>query len=153
MKISTWAEVIGIVALILSLGFVGMEIRHNTATTSAQAMLDLNDSMNEIQLLQFDNPESAEVARVGMRELEALSETDQHRFRMFAYSIINHGENAFMFFENGLISASDFAAYANGTCSLLAEPGIHKIWQSHESAFQPGFNEYMKRNCMKLDSV
>ena len=48
MKLSTWAEVLGIIALVVSLVFVGVEVRHSTAATSAQALLNLNDAMNEI---------------------------------------------------------------------------------------------------------
>ena len=52
MKLSTWAEVAGILALVVSLVFVGIEIRNNTAATSAQALLELNVAMNDVMLLQ-----------------------------------------------------------------------------------------------------
>ena len=57
MKLSKIAEIVGLIAVVISLVFVGLEVRHNTATTAAQALLDLNSSVNEAMLLQSDKSE------------------------------------------------------------------------------------------------
>jgi hypothetical protein len=150
MNLSGWAEAIGIVALVVSLVFVGIEIRHNTAATSAQAQLDLNDSMNEIMMTQAENEDLAEIVRVGQLNPKALSESDHHRFFLHAFAVLNHNENAFMFFKNGLIDPEAYTAYANASCNHLSMPGIHSIWRSNESSFQSEFNEYMKEHCPGL---
>ncbi len=103
MKLSTWAEVAGIAALVVSLIFVGIEIRDNTAATSAQALLELNVAANEIMLLQADNAELADIVRIGDLDVDPLSETERYRYMRTIYSVLNNQENAFMFYRKSSI--------------------------------------------------
>ena len=150
MKLSTWAEVAGILALVVSLVFVGIEIRNNTAATSAQALLELNVAMNDIMLLQADNAELADIVRMGDSDIDSLSPTERYRYMRTIYSVLNNHENAFMFHTKGVLDANTYAIYGKGTCGSLSQPGVQKLWKSGELFFQERFNEYLKKTCSGL---
>ena len=147
MKLSTWAEVVGIVVLILSLVFVGIEIRDNTAATRLQALLELNVAANEMSLAITDSGEMAAIQIKGHSNLEQLSDVDRTRYRSWVYGILNVHENAFMFSSGGILDEASHAAWADSLCVLMSKHGVQVMWRSGELVFQEAFNDFIVSQC------
>ena len=147
MKLSTWAEVVGIAALILSIVFVGIEIRDNTAATRLQALLELNVAANEMSLAIIGSGEMAAIHLKGHGNLEDLSDVDRNRYRSWVYGILNIHENAFMFSSGGILDEASYAAWAASLCDLLSEPGVQVIWRNEGQAFNEDFNDFIVSQC------
>ncbi|MEM6516338.1 MAG: hypothetical protein AAF688_09155 [Bacteroidota bacterium] len=98
------AEIISGIAIIISLIFVGIQIKRNTKATQAstfQAIADLDINL----LLNFGN--STKLARLisTFRENpDSLTEEEQnHGFYLFGAEV-RHVENLFLQYENGMLS-------------------------------------------------
>jgi hypothetical protein len=147
MKLSTLAEVVGVSAIILSLVFVGVEIRNNTAATKAQALLELNVAANDLSLAVVDNGEFSEILVTGDANVEELSEAGKARYRRWVYAMLNVHENAFIFNSAGLLDEASYAAWASSTCVLLAKPGVDAMWRDETLVFHENFNEFIESRC------
>ncbi len=78
-EITGIAEIIGSIAIVVSLIFVGLQIRQNTRqveTSSIQAGLAYVESINNLTA----NPETAEVVMKGVNDFNSLSPIEKARF-------------------------------------------------------------------------
>ena len=150
MKLSTWAELAGLAAVVVSLVFVGFEIRHNTATTSSQALLDLNDAVNTVMLLQSADADLAEIVIRGHKNPQSLSEIEMFRYERLIWSVLNSMEAAFNFYESGLLSPEQYEGWLAASCVELSIPGSVYIWRKNKLAFSPSFNDFLESSCEEL---
>ena len=88
MKLSTWAELAGILALVVSLVFVGMELRLSSSATSAQALLELSLATNELVMWDLENY-SQELDRKATEEPWKLSVEEERRVRLVSQMGMN----------------------------------------------------------------
>jgi hypothetical protein len=97
MKVSAWVEVLGLGAVVVSLLFVGVEIRQNTAIASAQALLDLAAAANEILLAQAEDEDLAMIVKRGDTEIQDLNDAERARFDALVVSLWNTYEAAYAY--------------------------------------------------------
>jgi len=93
-RIRTWTEAIGLIAVVASLVFVGLEIRQNAEATRAATAQSLNDGWLEWNL-RMATPDRWEVV-AHLRELDDLSEAsyeDAQALRSLMRSIFQHWSN------------------------------------------------------------
>lgn len=147
IQLSAWAESIGIMALVLSLVFVGVEIRQNSNATEAQALLELNLAVSDLQLAQAEDGEFAEIIEKGRFNPESLSDAETYRFQNWAYAMLSIHENAYVFFSKGMLEDDHYEAWSVATCKLLSQPGIRAMWKNEFLTFQVEFEEYIVRRC------
>jgi len=78
--ISAIGQIVGAIAVVISLIYVASEVRRNTNATHLAAMRSLNDAFNRWvqQLGQY--PDLEELYRRGLRDLESLEDTEIVRF-------------------------------------------------------------------------
>jgi hypothetical protein len=147
MKLSTWAELVGLAAVVVSLVFVGFEIRHNTATTSSQALLDLNDAVNTAMLLQSEDAELAEIVLRGHEDPHSLTAVEMLRYERLIWSVLNSMEAAFNFYEADLLTPEQYEGWLAASCAELSIPGSAFVWRKNKAAFSPRFNELLEDSC------
>lgn len=146
-KLSTWAEVVGIAAVVVSLVFVGIEIRHNTAATSAQALLELNNAFNEISLLQAEEAGLADIMLRGDSDLDSLGPIEHRRYVAFTGTLMNTFENAYMFHKSGILDSDTYRGYAEALCIEMALPGTRRLWMTGEFVLHKVFNDFIEKTC------
>jgi hypothetical protein len=145
--ITKWLEIAGILSIILSLIFVGVEIQQNTATSEAQALLDLNVAANEIASQTTEVEDFAQIMLKRMEDPSSLSPLERIRFRTWVYNILNVHEAAFIFYQKGVLDDDSYATWTRSTCSLIGEPGVEEIWLESDLVFQPEFDQHIKDSC------
>lgn len=125
------AEIISGIAIIISLIFVGIQIKRNTKATQAttfQAIADLDINL----LLNFGiSPELAKLITTFRDDPDSLSGEEQnHGFYLFGAEV-RHVENLFLQYENKMLSEKhwhsrkalvDGIVLSNGFGALLKHP-------------------------------
>lgn len=125
------AEIISGMAIIISLIFVGIQIKRNTKATQAstfQAIADLDINL----LLNFGNSKKlAKLISTFRDNPNSLTEEDQnHGFYLFGAEV-RHVENLFLQYENNMLSEKhwqsrkalvDGIVLSNGFGALLKHP-------------------------------
>ena len=101
-------EIVGLLAVVISLVFVGYEIRENTKLASAQALLELSQLSQENLLLVVDNDSLNELLLRAEKDHSNLSQEEHRKVRQYIYAVWNTYEAAFQFREKGILSEIDF---------------------------------------------
>jgi hypothetical protein len=146
-KDSRWLEVLGLAAVIASVLLLASEIRQNTHTATAQAMLDLNAMANEVLSAEAQSAQLAAVLVKGEEDLSSLSPAEYRQFQSHVYTAINTIDAAHGFFTEGILDEADFSGWRNYTCPYLGGSSVNAIWESFKPTWGSEFVAFVAETC------
>jgi len=138
-------EVIGLVAVLASLLFVGVELRQNTAAIQSQTSQDLMDSAHETLDAIITNAEFAEFILNAERSLADLSEVDRYRYRWYVHRDFDIWEQAFYEHAEGTLNDRLWRAYDKGSRAYFCQPAPAEIWREIKFSFGVEFREHLDK--------
>ena len=86
-------ELLGALAVIVTLGYLAAQIRQNTRTVRSATAQAIQSAMNEAHAHLKQASTSARIYRLGLSDLSMLDEDEQVQFSMTMYSIFAQFEN------------------------------------------------------------
>ncbi len=137
------AEIVGAVAIVVSLIHVSLELSDNTRAIRSAAVNDASTSMQAWYLQVSGNEQLSSLFYRGIRDPESLSREELFQFFMSAHAAILGFQNAF---ELALEGTLDEDVKRSITMSLLAtrnEPGFKLYWSQRAEYFTPEFRAFV----------
>ncbi len=138
-------EVLGGLAVLIGLIFVGLELRQNTAAMQAATFQDLahssSDHMIQIALI----PEVRRVFMAGWQDPDSLNEDEREAFELLQSAYWFRMQNAFLQWRRGTLTADDWLIYRGSMCGSARSPGGSAYWPSYP-ALGSEFKELL-RSC------
>ncbi len=98
---ANYADVLGGIAVIVSLIYVGIQIRRNAKSSQSQANQSALESVASVGLEVAKDPDLSSLALKGMIAFEKLTEEEQFRFMMLMMTVFRGFENIFYQYEKG----------------------------------------------------
>lgn len=142
------AEFVGVAALVLSLIFVGMEIRQAADINSAQAVQSLNLSTSELMRQIAINDELSGLLNRASNDYVSLDADEQIRVGFWYRAVINSHEAAWKFHSKGLIDDLDHQAWIRSFCNILVHrEGARREWLSSWNIYNQDFVEEYNAHC------
>jgi len=123
------AEIVGGLGVIVSLLFVGLQVRSNAAAQEAQAVLDLRLAMTQVQRDLTTTSDMSEFVYRGLLDYDTLSDAELFRFRQWIGNVLNTYAIAYEYGRLERVSAAEFASWGRGICSVLSFPGALKVYE------------------------
>ena len=120
-NISNIAQALAAVATVVSLLFVGVQIRQNTRATRAAAHHNVSNSLNELNLMFAAKADITKIWIVGMNDRKALSLEEKWQFDSVMRAYMHVCETMFVQAELG--SGDD-------SIRLAEEEGIRTVMES-----------------------
>ena len=143
--ISAIGEIIGALGVIVTLGYLAVQIRQNTASVKAstlQAMLEASAGLHD--LLASDS-DLGRIFLQGVGELESLAPEDRDRFHFLMLGFLRRLENIYQQGMSGLVADDDWSGLRSSTLNTLARPGAHAWWKDNSTRFNPKFADWVAR--------
>ena len=139
-------ELIGAIAVVISLVYLAIQIRQNTKTlrtSTYQAVLDSSRSDNELVLV---HPHLERVFRVGRRDPAALTDEERPLFRHLVSQLLLNHETLFLQHQHGIIDDDLWRRRQISLQALVSQPGVRQWWAGRGSgnvrrSFDNGFQE------------
>lgn len=144
-NIANLGQALATVATVISLVFVGYQIRQNTRATRAASHNSVSNSLNEINRMFAENSDLTKIWIVGLDDRKSLSPEDQWRFDSVLRAYMHVCETMFVQAELGAGDDSVHLAEENGIRVLLASPGSREWWQENPYGFGAEFRSYVAR--------
>ena len=131
------AEIAAAVGVILSLVFVGVEIRQNTAAVRAQTRQQLTDSSSEFLL----SLATTDLGELWGRFIRGDSLTFGERYRIGAGLIaaVRNIENVYLQTQEGVIDESALLSYGWRGSIVYGSDSFAEWWQTNSDRFHPDF--------------
>ena len=152
MKLKNYAlmaEIVGAAGVILSLVFVGIQIKGNSDILAAQVVFDLRESNSLMVRDLVTNPELGELVYRGHLDYESLTDEEIPRYTLWVGEVLTRRLTAWKYAEEGLLEAEEIEVWQNHTCQFLTLPGPSKVWSQDGAWFRPDFRASVDQYCSK----
>ena len=135
------AEVIGTAVVVISLGYVGVQIRQNTNLAAGETQREL---MNSFQSQLDRIIEKPELVRRGLNGLDELTDTEKFEFSLIFNQFLNQLEQPLRMLERGLETQDNVDIYGNICLVWLQAPGAWEIWEKTREYYFPLSRAYIE---------
>ena len=144
------SEIISAIAIIISLAFVGFQIRANTKATQASTFHEIATLDINILLSFASSKELARLITVFRDNPDSLNEEEQiHGFYLFGAEV-RHVENLFLQNENKMLSAKNWKSRKALVDGVVLSAGFGALLKHPFSKFFDGsFIEYGRNQRIK----
>ena len=131
-------EAIGLVSVIPSLIFVGVEIRQNTTAIRGATQQEISYQISEIYKIAVENEKIALITSQAYKGIEKddLSETDFSRFWLFTMMGLRRVENIYLQYNNGFVG---YEAFDRIDMAFYRTSLVRQIWEERKNSFDPEF--------------
>ena len=110
-KIAYLSQIIGAVAVVVSLIYVGRQISDNTIEVRAQSVQELITFGQVIDSWVVTNPDLADILTAGSGDYDALSPAHRLRFNQYVMTSLNLYEQVFYYHQHGLLEEDTWIAW------------------------------------------
>lgn len=145
------AEIMGGVAILISLAYVGYQIRQSNRIASATALQSILEGFTDRTLTQsMEHPETIDVQVRGHYDYDKLSIYEQVLFGGLINRDVINMQNVMQFYDNGLVSKVDYDAWLSFTVANVVTPGGRTCWNMTKVSYTPTITrvieDYMEAN-------
>jgi hypothetical protein len=152
-KAAYLSQIIGAIAVVVSLIYVGRQINDNTIEVRAQSVQELIVFGQEIDSWVVTNPELADILTTGSSDYEALSPAHRLRFNQYITTSLNLYEQVFYYHQSGLLEAGSWTswdAYFRGRMQMgfgwpdrKADDTWRRVWRANEVGYSDAFRRHV----------
>ena len=141
---ASYAEVIGGVAVLISLIYVGLQIRSNTRSSLSLTNMMAHESMANISLEIAKDIQLTSLFRRGMLSFNKLDIEEQFQFIALFTSLYRRYENVFYQNEKGLLEAGLWKGYSHSMISHIKTDGGKEFLKFRKDSFSTSFSVFLE---------
>ena len=132
------AEIAGGIAILVSLVYVGYQIRQSNRIASATALQSVLDGFIErVMDPMIVDGELTDIINRGLLSWESLSTVEKTRFTIAQGRDVLHVQNVMQLHRKGLLDSVDFEAWIAYGASGLITPGGKEAWKYNREQITP----------------
>lgn len=137
------SEMIGAVAVVVSLIYLAVQIRQGTQSIQSSTHQS-NTALFSSMFSQLADPEVAAAYAVGLTGSPDIKPRQYTQFFLICRGLFVSFENQFFQFQQGMLDADVYRGYERSICQqLLAFRGFRIWWKQSRNVFSPQFIEYV----------
>jgi hypothetical protein len=144
-EIGTLSEIIGSIAVVVSLIYLAIQIRDSAKASRSAAVTDATGGIQLWYQELGSNPATAELFLNGMADPDALSKRDQFQFVMLVHSIFLGFQRSYFLGKAGTLDIGLRDSIGTAVHAVNNQPGIHFYWRERKIFFQPEFAEWVEQ--------
>jgi hypothetical protein len=141
--LAAWGEFLGGIAVVVSLGYLAVQIRTNTKTVRASNYRDVIGGMSGFNTMTID-PETAALYVRGLDDFVGLSVEDQVRFQSLMSQVMNPLNQAFVLNQKGLLEDAIMENQKHAVAGIFGDPGVRQWWEASQHWWPPDFREFVR---------
>jgi hypothetical protein len=132
-------ETLGALAVLVTLVYLAVQIRQNTAALRTQALQYVIDSkLGALDATTAHGPDG-DICRRGRESFGDLSPEEQQRFTFLTAILFATCEYVFTSYHDGLVKPGTYEAAKRDILSEFDAPGVVEWWRSTRSLFADDF--------------
>ncbi len=143
--IGATAEALGAIAVVVTLGYLAIQVKQNTSALKAQIHESMTSGYISIVEIAAANPKAyAAGLKASAEEFSSFSDEDKTIFLGTVYVTFMHFEKLFMQHERGLIDDESWEAWSEPIRMEFHQPGVQMWWTMRRAGFIKSFREYLE---------
>lgn len=120
-------ELVGAIAVIATIGYLAVQIRHSSKIASIQASQHLLEGSSAIRRRIAEDENLRRIYWEGCRSYESLEPQDRQIFYALVGDLLQRYEVQTQMHDAGMLNRDNFAAATRGITRLLRNPGVRTV--------------------------
>ena len=145
-------EMIGAVAVVVSLIYFAVQIRQNTNAVAANTQQGLMDAVSTIQASLSEHPDLPGLFLKANANPDDLTPEEDVRIDFLAARIFGQYETAFIFYRKQLMEPDLWQPWDNGFAELVRVPALRKYWNEHRQWHSEAFRAHVDQHIFDSDA-
>lgn len=136
---SALADWIGVILIVISLGYVALQIRQNTNTVRAATELETGRQWSEFHARVAHSRDMADIWDKGLTNAEDLTKSEKRKFIWLVAEYFFLVESLYRQRQLGFLGADSWDQHQRAVAGLLVHPLLESWWESGVSPYSPEF--------------
>ena len=136
-------ELIGAFAVVVTLIYVGIQVRHSAGAVRSAAANDASVAMQTWYLEMGSNRQASDMWFNAMTSPEPLPTHDEFQFMMSMHAVLLGMQNSYLLSKEGTLDAEFREAVTTAIVAVKDLPGMDRFWRQRRGFFHTGFAEYI----------
>ena len=142
-------QVIGAIAVVISLIYVALQIRQNTNAVRSATAQTVHEHFAKWYHLVAADDELSRIVASGLGDYGSLSEKERVRFIAAFMAFLSYSQNAFLKWREGLLASPLWMGWELVIMNLVCAPGGKAFWKDRAYMFGDEFRRYIEDDVMK----
>src|SRR5215475_12097039 len=140
--ISPIGQIVGALALVVSLIYVASEVRRNTRATHLAAMRSMHDAFNRWVQQIAEHPDLKELYYRGIHDFDSLEGADLVGFSSLMHGAFRNHEEIYHLQAKGHLEEDVWRGWEAVMRDINAYPGVQAWWRSRSRWFSEKFVKF-----------
>ena len=141
------AELLGAIAVLITVGYLTVQIRQNTRALESSAL----NSLRDVHVLTEHNEHYNSLILKSLRHEDLTAEEQLQMVERF-YTIMKGFEVLWLQQQVGAITHDQFDQHLDLTRWALTAPACRRMWAELESTFTPAFQDVIREKVLAKDA-
>ena len=135
-------QVGGAIGVVVSLGYLAVQIRRNSQATRASTVHGINTSITDAWR-PFSDPSNASVYIAGIGGIASLSPEERVRFFSLMHVFIKMCEDIWFQWRAGTLGDTYWEGHQTSVLDIFSQPGPREYWELRKLWFGADFREFL----------
>ncbi len=145
-------EVVGALGVIVTLGYLAIQIRQNSAVVRASTRQTISTTQAEIGFRLAENPELRSAA-LQFTSLESTVSETELAAHFYLRGILRTFENQYHQYVDGTFDQSIWTGYRNSMAQNFASPAIRDFWRTHRPLYSVEFAAFVETDLLATSAA
>ena len=141
--ISAVGEIIGAVAVVISLVYLAVQIRQNSKIVAANTFQSISATASDLAMRLAESPELSELMLAGFGDPKTLTPKQSMQMQLFLRASFRNYENYYYQHRLGYLNEDLWSGYEYQILDQESRAFMGEWWKVHQVAFGKGFVEYV----------
>ena len=141
--VSAMSEALGVIAVVASLIFVGLQIRQNSKMIAAQTFQAISSTSAEYSFRMAEDPEITNLMTALLNDDDSLTREQRARLDAIMRAIFRNFENYYYQYCNGFLDEDMWQGYRQTMLACLPRRVGGNWWSRNKAYFGKRYREYI----------
>lgn len=146
--IGATGEVLGAVAVLVTLIYLAAQIKQNTLALKSSAAQAVHENFANWYSSTQSDPKLLEISTKGMRDYSSLSEIEKSQFIAMFMAFSSHTQNAYNKWQQGTLNPELWRGWEYLSMNFFNTPGGKVFWNERGYMFADAFQSYIEDDLM-----
>lgn len=140
------AEIVGALAVVVSLVYVGIQVRDSVGASRSASVNDANVALQSWYLEVGTNQQASSLFYRGLMSPEALPTVEEEfQFLMTFHGVFLAFQNSYWLTQEGTLDPELLEALTAAILGVKDTPGMRRYWRQRKSYLNASFAEYVEQ--------
>lgn len=143
-RLGSLASVISALAVVVSVIYAAVQIRHNTRAVTSSAFQQVVNSFAQISFEIAKDRELASLYIRGGRDFNSLDEVERAQYSLMLLSFLRRAENVLFQSTSHVLNGEHWSGIRTSIKTILDPPGARSCWREIQDRLNPEFRGFVE---------